>query len=67
MMGQTGVHGSQQRPNDLYGIWGIAGTGVFAVGDGGKIFSYTGDVDGDGVLDVTDNCTEIENPSTDRH
>ncbi len=47
-------------PNDLYGIWG-SGADVFAVGDNGKILAYSGDVDGDGIPDITDNCPDVPN------
>ena len=46
---------------DLYGIWGDSSTEVFAVGDKGTVLAYSGDVDGDGVMDVVDNCPEIAN------
>ena len=53
----VGVH-------DLYGIWGASATQVFAVGDNGKIFYYGGDVDGDGVMDSSDNCPEVVGAQT---
>ena len=37
-------------------VSGASETEVYAVGDNGKISGYTGDIDGDGVLDATDNC-----------
>ena len=47
--------------SDLYGIWGASSTEVFAVGDNGTVLAYSGDVDGDGVPDITDNCPDIAN------
>ncbi len=47
---------------ELYGIWGDPTTDeVFAVGDNGTVLAYSGDVDGDGVPDITDNCPDIAN------
>ncbi len=47
--------------NELYGIWGATSTNIFAVGDKGTVIAYSGDVDGDLVPDITDNCPEIAN------
>ena len=49
--------------SDLYGLWGASSTDVFAVGDNGTVLAYSGDVDDDGVPDITDNCPEIANAS----
>ncbi len=49
--------------SDLYGIWGDPDTDqVFAVGDNGTVLAYSGDVDGDEVPDITDNCPNVSNP-----
>ncbi len=50
-------------PDDLYGVWGVSSPiRVYAVGDNGKIYSYNGDVDGDGVDDNYDSCPDVYNP-----
>ena len=66
MMEQTGHTRKPDVSHDLYGIWGASSTEVYAVGDSGKIFTYTGDMDGDGVMDDTDNCIEIDKRRSDK-
>ena len=58
-------NGPSRQPDEPYhyltGFRGVSSSEVYAVGDNGKIFAYSGDVDGDGITDLTDNCLLIPN------